>query len=195
MALSNYSELRASVALWLNRSDLTDVIPDFIALTESDLSKRLRVPQNETMLTAFALTGRYTTLPTDFAEMRRVYLNYGSDRVELVPLPQAGRSSETGIPTSYNIVNNTLEVVPTSTSYTLEISYWKVIPPLSTNNTNAILTNYPELYIYGACSQAGFWLADDSVIGKFVPRYEQGIIVANSKKHRQMGQGLQVRAS
>ena len=33
MALTTYSELKTSIADWLNRSDLTTQIADFIALT------------------------------------------------------------------------------------------------------------------------------------------------------------------
>jgi len=35
MAISTYSELKTAVANWLDRSDLTDVIPDFITLAET----------------------------------------------------------------------------------------------------------------------------------------------------------------
>ena len=35
MAISTYAELKTSIANWLDRSDLTDVIPDFIALAET----------------------------------------------------------------------------------------------------------------------------------------------------------------
>ena len=42
MALSNYTELQASVADFLNRGDLTSVIPDFIKMTESELNRVLR---------------------------------------------------------------------------------------------------------------------------------------------------------
>jgi hypothetical protein len=121
MALTTYADVRASVALWLNRNDLADVIPDFIQLCESDLNRRLRVPQNEAMETAYAVTGRYTALPSDFAEMRRLFLNYGAERLELVPAPQAGRVADGGVPFAYNIVNNKLEIVPESTAYTLEL--------------------------------------------------------------------------
>ena len=37
MALANYSDLQSAVAGWLNRTDLTSQIPDFIALAESKL--------------------------------------------------------------------------------------------------------------------------------------------------------------
>jgi len=42
MALSNYTELKASVADYLNRSDLTAAIPDFISLTEAKLKRRYK---------------------------------------------------------------------------------------------------------------------------------------------------------
>ena len=42
MALTNYTELKASVADYLNRSDLTAAIPDFISLTEAKLKRRYK---------------------------------------------------------------------------------------------------------------------------------------------------------
>ena len=35
MAITNYSELQSAVATWLDRTDLADVMPDFIALGEN----------------------------------------------------------------------------------------------------------------------------------------------------------------
>ena len=43
MALGTYSELKTSIANYLNRDDLTAVIPDFITLTENRLDRELRV--------------------------------------------------------------------------------------------------------------------------------------------------------
>ena len=42
MALSNYTELKASIADFLNRDDLTSVIPDFITLAESQINRDIR---------------------------------------------------------------------------------------------------------------------------------------------------------
>ena len=42
MAISNYSELQAAVANWINRDDLTTVIPDFIRLAESRIATDLK---------------------------------------------------------------------------------------------------------------------------------------------------------
>ena len=192
MALATYTDLLASVALWTNRNDISSAIPDFVTLCEEDLNRRLRSPLNETMDTAFAIAGRYTALPTDFAEMRRVFLLDSSVRTELVPLPQAGSVSDSGIPIWYNIVDNQLEVVPIGT-YTLEITYYNTVPALVSNSTNNVLTNFPSVYLYGTCMQAGLFLNDVGMVGKFSPMYEKALATANGSR-KQMGTGLQVRA-
>ena len=47
MALTSYSGLKASIADWLNRSDLTNQIDDFIGLAEADFNAKLRIRQME----------------------------------------------------------------------------------------------------------------------------------------------------
>jgi hypothetical protein len=195
MALGTYNGLLAACALWANRNDLGTVLPDCVVLAESDLNKRLRTPFNESQNTAFAVTGRYTTLPTDFAEMRKVILNDGSIRPELVPLPQSARISESGVPRYYNLVNNTLEITPLSTAYTLELSYYKKVPALASNLTNDVLTNFPDVYLFGTLVQVGYFMDDAQMVARFEPKYEQALSKANATRFRQFGTGLQVRVS
>lgn len=195
VALANYTDLQASIALWLNRNDLTAAIPDFVALAETDMNKRLRTSHNETIDTAFAVTGRRTALPADFAEMRTVYMNYGSVRVELLPLTMAGRVNDSATPIYYGIVNHEIEVVPEDTSYTLELRYWTKVPALATNATTDVLTNFPDVYLFGSCVQAGYFMDDAQMVARFEPKYEQALSKANATRFRQFGSGLQVRAS
>ena len=42
MALASYSDLTSSIADWLNRDDLTNVIPDFVKLAETQLNREIR---------------------------------------------------------------------------------------------------------------------------------------------------------
>jgi len=44
MALTTYTELKSSLADWLNRSDLTSVIPDFISLAEAQMEYVKNLP-------------------------------------------------------------------------------------------------------------------------------------------------------
>ena len=42
----NYGELKANIAAWLDRTDLTDKIPTFISLAEAKFFRVLRCPGN-----------------------------------------------------------------------------------------------------------------------------------------------------
>jgi len=63
MALSTYDELKASVADFLNRDDLTNVIPDFIKLSETVMNREIRHYEMEKRATA-QLDTQYTAIPT-----------------------------------------------------------------------------------------------------------------------------------
>jgi hypothetical protein len=51
MSISTYGELKAAVADWLNRTDLTARIPDFIQLAESDIFRFFSARGNEVSVT------------------------------------------------------------------------------------------------------------------------------------------------
>ena len=66
MAISTYTELKASIANWLNRTDLTDEIADdFIKLTESDFNAKLRIRQME-QIDTITIDEETETVPTGF---------------------------------------------------------------------------------------------------------------------------------
>ena len=74
MAITNYGELKTNVADWLNRSDLTSVIPTFIDGVHSKLNRDLRVRQMVQRATA-SVDAEYSALPADFLEIRDIRLN------------------------------------------------------------------------------------------------------------------------
>ena len=70
MAISTYTELKASIANWLNRTDLTDEIADdFIKLTEADYNAKLRIRQMEQIDTV-TIDEETETVPTGFISVR-----------------------------------------------------------------------------------------------------------------------------
>ena len=42
MAITNFTELKSNIADWLNRDDLTNVIPTFISLSEKQMNRSVR---------------------------------------------------------------------------------------------------------------------------------------------------------
>lgn len=194
MAISTYTELQTAIGSWLNRSDLATQIPDFITLAEAELNKRLRCPENEAQSLAFAVTSRFTTLPTDFSAMQRVVLN-DNPRAELTPISSvlAAGYFATARPSYYAITGNQIEVVPLASASTLELTYWRNVLPLASNSTTTLLTAHPDLYLFGACVQAAFFLDDSGMGSRFTPRYEQALAFANGRRNR-LGSGMMVRA-
>ena len=66
MALSNYSELKSSIANWLNRSDLTtEIAEDFIVLAEKDFNSKLRIRSMVTQ-TTITIDAETENLPSGF---------------------------------------------------------------------------------------------------------------------------------
>ena len=74
MALSNYSELKSSIANWLNRSDLTtEIAEDFIVLAEKDFNSKLRIRSMVTQ-TIITIDAETENLPSGFLQVRDFYI-------------------------------------------------------------------------------------------------------------------------
>ena len=177
MALTNYTELKASVADFLNRGDLTSVIPDFITMTESEFNRTLRV-SNMSVRTRAPLNTQYLKLPDGFIGMRNIDLL--TDPVtplsykNLQNLDIHRANDATGKPLYYSILQNNIEFAPVPDgAYTLEIVYYQKVPPLSVNPTNWLLDNHPDAYLYGALMHSAPYLQADERAGLWAGKYNQ----------------------
>ena len=165
MALNNYTDLQASLANWLNRTDLTNEISqDFIVLAEKDFNSKLRIRKmiDQTTIT---LNGETSPLPSDFLQVRDMYILNGGTKYALTYLTPAQMDqikggSTSGQPSSYTILGDNIRFAPIPDSdYTLYLNYYKQFPGLSsTNSTNYILTNHPAIYLYGSLYHASNFL-------------------------------------
>ena len=73
MALANYTDLKAAVASWMNRTDLTSAIPDFIALAEGRIARDMRLRSQVTETTLSTVAGTQTVaLPDGIVEIENI---------------------------------------------------------------------------------------------------------------------------
>ena len=165
MALTSYTTLKASIANWLNRSDLTDEIADdFIVLTEADFNSKLRVRKMIAQST-ITIDSETEFIPTGFLQVRDFYILSGSTKYPLrymtpPQMDQVKGTSVTGIPQAYTILGDTFRFTPKpDSSYTGYLNYYKKFDALSsTNATNFILTDHPAIYLYGSLFHAANFL-------------------------------------
>jgi len=202
MALNSYANLKTSIADWLNRSDLTAIIPDFITLAEAQLNRELRHYKMQNKATANIET-QYSANPIDWLQSIRFHLNNTNSTLLKQTSPEEiaklrdGNNNATGEPQYYTIVGDLIEVWPTpSASVEGELLYYQKIPALSdSNTTNWLLTMSPDAYLMGALLQSAPYLNDDTRMGVWGATY-QGIINSingESDNTRHSASNLQLR--
>ena len=203
MAITTYAELKTAIANWLNRDDLTSVIPDFISLAEADMDRKVRHWRMEERSTA-DIDARYTQLPDGFMEAVRFHLDVDERPIELVtPLSlqtyRRGGADTTGRPKYYSVIAGQLEVWPTPDStYTGELYYYARTTPLSDSATsNWILQYFPDAYLYGALMHSAPYLVDDQRTTVWASLYQSAIdgINSNNEKAKFGGSGLRMQVN
>lgn len=186
MALTTYAELKSSIADWLNRDDLTSVIPDFISLAEANMDRSIRHWRMEKRVTA-TVDGQYTGLIGDYLEGIRFSIANG-DRLELLSQGEMQQrrtayDDTTGKPRYYAISDGQLELYPTPDgSYTVEMLYYGQITPLSdSNTTNWLLTHHPDAYLYGSLVHASPYLGEDQRATVWASLYQSALDAINKE--------------
>jgi len=169
MAISNYTELQSTIADFLNRDDLTAVIPTFITLAEAEFNRRLRHWRMENRASA-EVDSQYSAIPADFLEPIRLHLETSNYRT-LEFMSQSDMQSmrmrnldTSGEPAYYALTQGEIELYPTpDATYDLEMNYYARIPALSGSNaTNWLLTYFPDAYLYGALAHSAPYLGEDA---------------------------------
>lgn len=187
MAISTYSELQASIADWIERTDLTARIPDFIALCESDLNAEFNV---RTLVTDAALTGtigsRLITLPSGYRDCTALWRVYdsGRDELQFVLPEQLVVTTNTGNPVYWTIDGSSIAF-----EYPLDAAYSYVLRKVGglalsdAAPTNLILTNYPNTYLFGAMKYAGIFLRDQEMVATAAALYREALEQAKGREN------------
>ena len=190
MALDTYTDLKASIADFLNRDDLTSSIDDFIDLAEAQMNREVRHWDMEKRANA-VLDTQYTALPGDFVEPIRFIITTGDTSVvEGIGTAEISRlregSNALGRPQNYAIVDGSIEVWPSpDASYQLEMAYYTQIQPLSSATpTNIILTRFPDAYLYGSLMHSAPYLAEDARVQTWSALYFKAISDINNENER-----------
>ena len=156
MAIGTFAELKVAAANWLDRSDLTDRIPEFISLAEARFNRILRIRDMETVSTAISTVAgtREYDLPTGFVQMKEFHLT--TDPLtplsyitpEMMTRMQAG--STKAKPEVFTIIADKVRLGPNPDAvYTTSMLYYKKFTALSASNTTSdMLTNNPDVYLY-----------------------------------------------
>lgn len=194
MAITTYAELQTAVANWLDRSDLTARIPEFIVLAEARFNRRLRVRQQLTTASLTPSSGS-ANLPSDYLEWQRVTWEGSTQReleyVEPSYLIQAYPDNPSDTPRFFTIQGGTIKIRPTSdTSITL--AYYEKIDALA-DGVNWLLTAHPDVYLFGSLVEASSFSESMGDAAAWAARLEIGLQEVERLSQQSRGQA-QIRA-
>lgn len=171
MSITTYAELRAAVARWMTRTDQASNIPDFIALAEGAINRRLRLRQQEAVLAPAEIVGGAVALPAGALAVKALW--------------PAGRPAAALRPQTLEFVaSRGAQGIPTH--YAWEAAQWRFdgagsvqgvyfvrVPALSdAAPVNWLLTAAPDLYLFGALAEAMLFVKDEQRAAMWRGRFD-----------------------
>ena len=172
-----HAELKAAIASWLKRTDLTTAIPTFIQLAEARIARELRLRTQITFTTITASSGS-AALPSDFLEFKALVYADDSTPIRVGSLEQVltDRARINGYrPKFCMVTGDALQFGPSAdSSYDISAAYYAKFDALSADaDTNWLLTNHPGVYLWAACAEAAPWMQDDEHVVTWEAKYAQ----------------------
>lgn len=195
-----YSTLKTLISDTLNRDDLDSQLGNFILLAESYINRDVRHWQMQKRSTA-TFNQRYEPLPTDWVESIRVSV---SSKRQLDLASQAAmmdmrnrNNNVSAEPRFYTISASQIELYPTpDADYDATLIYYSRIDPLSdSNESNWLLVDSPDVYLYGSLMHTAPYLQEDPRISLWQNLYAAGVQALNARSEEGLygGSGLSIR--
>ena len=201
MSISTFAELKTAAANWLDRSDLTDRIPEFISLAEARFNRVLRIRDMETVSTAISTAAgtREYSLPTGFVQMKEFHLTTDplTPLAYITPemMTRMWAGSAKSKPQVFTIIADNVRLGPNPDAvYTTSMLYYKTFTALSASNTTSdMLTNNPDVYLYGTLLEAEPFIMNDERVPLWLSAFEKAVSDIQNQDNKDRHSGSQLR--
>lgn len=201
--ITTYAGLKAGMLAWLARTGdslLDGRFDDFLLNCERRMyygfaaempdhplrSDPLRIPEMETVDAAFALSSGTIAQPTGFLELISAKINSPAAPLEIVgqrTLDGYGTQSVGG--TKLIAVSGTnFRFLDAPTTGTATLRYYKKLTTPTGSTVNDILTNYPDVYLYGCLVEAAIFTQDEGAAQRYLQLYNASIAGLNARMQR-----------
>jgi hypothetical protein len=176
--ITSYSDLKASIAEYAHRTDLTAPIINFIADAEARIYNDLRLRSMETAFSEAIASGS-VAVPSGLLAWKYLYVDGSTAQkltrkdAEWIYTNYPSRSAG-GKPVYFAREAETLIFGPyPDSAYTIKGIYYKRLAALSDSNTsNWFITDAPDLLRYAALAEAAAWTRDERDVTLFEGKYQ-----------------------
>ena len=202
--ITSYGGLRAGVLAWLARSGdalLDSRFDDFLLNCERRLyygfatedagnplrSDPLRIVEMETVDPAFALSA-VTPQPLAFLELISAQLNSPNAPLQIVAQRTIDGyvASGAAAPRLIAVSGTSFRVFPNPGlgAYSATLRYYQKLTTPSGGVANVILTNSPDVYLYGCLIEAAIFTQDPDAALRYLPLYNASVAGLNARTQR-----------
>jgi len=194
MGISNYNDLKTTIATWLARSDLSGSLDDFIDLAEERLSRDLRIRAMETTMNVTLVSG-VAAIPSDFVQMKHVHI--AGDPVQPLEVKESTwimdqfptRSADSKPRyVAEDGANFMFGPFPSAGPHVLGGAYWKRPAALTTAApTNEWTDNVPDVLLWACLAETAPFIGNDQRALVWEEKYERSkdrVVGAEKKRMR-----------
>lgn len=188
-----YAELQAFVLSFSNRTDLNDLLPTFVQMTE-EAAESLRVRQMVKRADGALAAGEtFADAPTDFLAERTIVI--GIHDLEFVT-PEAmdvmlARDLAASRPTHYTYVDGQFWFYPAADqAYTFTLTYYGRIPPLTADTSNWLIEQFPEVYRDGCMVAVALKTRDAEALAIYQGRLDADLFKITERFKDKIGKPL-----
>lgn len=194
--MTTYATLQSDIENWLIDDDVTNMAPTFVRLAEASIRRDVRCRAMETTAT-LTITSGTASAPTGFLEARRLILDSATSwALDYMPpdaLYSASVYGDSGSAIVYTIEGDSIVFRPATTETAL-LLYVKAFDALSgSTDTNWLLTNAYDVYLYGALAHSAPYLKDDSRVQLWDAAYRRAVDAVNKTENRSRMMGASLR--
>jgi hypothetical protein len=202
--INTYSGLSAAVLAWLVREGdtrLSGRFDDFLAMCEQRMyyghatedmgnplrSDPLRIPEMETVDTAFSLSAATVDQPSNFVELISALNNSDSLPIEVVAqrIIDGYGTAALGRTAGIMAVSGTsFRFFDAPSSGTATLRYYQKLTTPTAQAANDILTNYPNVYLYGCLTEAAIFSQGEAEAQRYLQLYNASIAGLNARTQR-----------
>lgn len=198
--MASRTELEADVADWLNRQDFGTRINTWIRMAELDIAELLRarcmIARGTQLIDAPSIT-----MPVNFLEMDSIR-DANSDVLLSLEDHWTGPRTTAGPVTAYRLAGNCIEflpipvISPDQTAFQSVKMAWYAKPAalVDPQDTNAVLDQLYQVYLFATCRYAAKWARDSDVAQQAEADLTEAIAAANAWKTKSDYSGAPLRA-
>jgi hypothetical protein len=203
--MASFAQLKLDVMQWLDRRDVTDLIPGWIAMTETDIAAVLRARCMVTRATQ-PIDAPFIALPSDFISMESIRDSLTGRELSLEDHHTGPLGGEHGGRVrSYRLVADCVEFLPHpvipdppdpnwSPQRVTMVWFQRPTPLGDPQDTNAVLEQLYSVYLFGACKYGAIFELDDPRAAQMETEWQKAVFAANLWKQQSDYSGAPLRA-